>query len=162
MQQNRKEFSYLGIKRRFEVILNTDKVVLIDDYVHHPEEISVAIAAARRHFPKNYLVTVFQPHLFSRTRDFAQGFSQALTQSDEVLLTHIYPAREQPIEGVSCEIIYDQIERPIQKRVVSLNQLSEALLSSLNPPTTILVLGAGDISQIIPDLKSKLLSQFDN
>lgn len=148
---------FAGISRRFDLIIHTPDLVLIDDYAHHPSEIRAAIDSARLHFPQNMLIVAFQPHLFSRTRDFATDFAHSLNSCDKLFITHIYPAREQPIEGISCEIIYEKVDNTIEKYIVSLDQLSEVLFSSIVPKTSILILGAGDISTVIPELKDRIL-----
>ena len=103
-----------GVKRRFEVYLNTPKVVYIDDYAHHPEELSAAIRSIRGMFPERHLTVAFQPHLYTRTRDFAEEFSEALSMADRVLLLPIYPAREEPIEGVESQMLMAGIGVPCE------------------------------------------------
>ena len=102
--------SFTGIKRRFEIVAKKDKAVLIDDYAHHPSELKAAIAAVRELYPNKHLTAVFQPHLFSRTKDFVDGFAEELSKVDELILTEIYPARELPIEGVTSKIIFDKVK----------------------------------------------------
>jgi UDP-N-acetylmuramate--alanine ligase len=103
---------FKGIGRRFEYVLKTEKVVYIDDYAHHPAELAALIRSAKHLFPSRRCVVCFQPHLFSRTRDFADGFAQSLDMADEVILLDIYPARELPIEGVTSEMIADRMSQP--------------------------------------------------
>lgn len=103
-----------GVKRRFEVYLNTPEVVYIDDYAHHPEELSAAIRSIRGMFPERHLTVAFQPHLYTRTRDFAEEFSEALSMADRVLLLPIYPAREEPIEGVESQMLMAGIGVPCE------------------------------------------------
>jgi len=142
--------SFAGIKRRFELIAEKDEAVLIDDYAHHPEELRVAIAAARELYPNKYLTGIFQPHLFTRTRDFVDGFAEVLSQLDELILTGIYPARELPIEGVSSRIILDKVT--IDKKY--LIHKDELITELKNKRKEIwLVLGAGDIDKKVKEIK---------
>jgi len=150
--------SYKGIKRRFDVVLHTDPITLIDDYAHHPREIEVTIQAARRLFPHRQLVAVFQPHLFTRTRDFQQQFADALSQADAVILTHIYPAREKPLPNVTCETIYDAIRNTVPKYVLNLNHITNALQTIIQPPAVVLIMGAGDIDSIVLPTQAALAS----
>jgi UDP-N-acetylmuramate--alanine ligase len=152
--------SYRGVKRRFELLLHSPKLSLVDDYAHHPTEIEAAIAAARRHFPGRRLVVAFQPHLYSRTRDFAEGFGQALSQADVLLLIHIYPAREAPLEGIGRKTIAKHVDGP-QLHLISLNELPEALFGTLTDtpnalPAVVLTLGAGDIDTQLQALTATL------
>src|SRR5690606_8548415 len=101
--------SFRGVKRRFEYIVKTAGHIYIDDYAHHPEELRACLAAVKTLYPEKKLTTIFQPHLFTRTRDFATGFAEVLGLTDELIMLDIYPAREQPIEGVSSELILDQV-----------------------------------------------------
>ena len=110
--------SYNGVKRRFSYQIKTDELVYIDDYAHHPEEINAVHQAVREMYPDKRILAVFQPHLFSRTRDFIDGFAKSLSQFDEVLLLDIYPARELPIEGVTSAWLLDKIENE-HKQLVS-------------------------------------------
>jgi UDP-N-acetylmuramate--alanine ligase len=150
--------SYKGIKRRFDVVLHSDTISLVDDYAHHPREIEVTIQAARRLFPHRQLVAVFQPHLFTRTRDFQQEFADALSQADAVILTHIYPAREKPLPNVTCETIYDAIRNTVPKYVLNLNHITNALQTIIQPPAVVLIMGAGDIDSIVLPTKEALAS----
>lgn len=147
--------AFKGIKRRFEMIYRDDKCVYIDDYAHHPTELRSAIAAVKELLPGRKVTGVFQPHLYSRTRDFADGFAAALDQLDEVILLDIYPARERPIEGVSSAIIFDRMTNP--KKV--LIRKDEALAELANRDLDVLItLGAGDIDTLVEPIK-KLLTQ---
>ena len=150
--------TFKGIKRRFEIIYqNTEKqITYIDDYAHHPTELNAAIAAARMLYPKRRLIGVFQPHLFSRTRDFQQGFADALDKLDDVLLMDIYPARELPIEGVTAEILLENMKNPrknIAPKAEMMNILRGLLENSDEKNITILTLGAGDIDTFVPQIK---------
>jgi len=145
--------SFGGIQRRFEYIFRGEDQVFIDDYAHHPEELRVLLESTRALFPEKTLTVVFQPHLFSRTRDSRDGFAESLSLADEIILLPIYPAREEPIEGVSSEII---LERMSGKKVVVLDR--EELLEEIEKrqPELLLTVGAGDISELIPEIKTRL------
>ena len=104
--------SYRGVRRRLDVHVNTPSLTYIDDYAHHPRELSAAISSIRGMFPERKLTAIFQPHLFSRTMDFADEFAQALSKVDKLILLDIYPAREEPIPGVTSELIFNKVEGP--------------------------------------------------
>ena len=112
--------TFKGIKRRFEFIYRDEKHVLINDYAHHPTELKAAIGAAKELFPNRKITGIFQPHLYSRTRDFQDDFAKALDGLDEILLTEIYPAREEPIPGVSSEIIFEKMQNSNKELVLKL------------------------------------------
>jgi UDP-N-acetylmuramate--alanine ligase len=135
---------YRGVKRRFEILMHTPTLTYIDDYAHHPTELEAAIGAARQLFPGRRLIVVFQPHLFTRTRDFAPGFARALSLADEVLLLHIYPARELSIPHVSAEMVFQQITNT-EKHLLTLNEFPAVLAGRVRGPSVVLTLGAGDI-----------------
>jgi len=142
--------SFKGIKRRYERILENEKITIIDDYAHHPTEIKAAIEATRLMYPDDKLTLVFQPHLFSRTNDFYEAFAEELSKADDVTLVEIYPAREEPMEGVSSEMICDLISIADKKCVTKkelVNHLKEKDI------TLLLILGAGDIDKEIPKIK---------
>lgn len=138
--------NFKGVKRRFETIYRDDERVYIDDYAHHPSELRAAIAAARMLYPDRHLTGIFQPHLYSRTQDFAEGFAEALSALDEIILLEIYPAREAPIPGVSSSLIFDQIENPA-KQLVTKSELMSVLADK--KPDVLLTLGAGDIDTFV-------------
>ena len=150
--------SYKGVKRRFEYIIppTTDSnIVLIDDYAHHPTELNALLSSVRSLFPTRKIVLLFQPHLYSRTRDFATQFSASLSKANEVVLLPIYPAREVEIEGVNSEMLLTLITSSI-KVVVQKNELLNYLQSQIIPsklPTVIVVAGAGDIDTLIQPIK---------
>ena len=133
------EFS--GVKRRFEFYVNTPKAVYMDDYAHHPRELSAAITSVKRMFPARKLMAVFQPHLYTRTRDLYEEFAQALSLADEVVLLPIYPARELPIEGVCSEIIADRVTVPCT--IVEREQLAQWLAE--RQTDIVVTFGAGNI-----------------
>ena len=132
-----------GVKRRFECYINTPEVVYIDDYAHHPEELSAAIRSIRGMFPGRHLTVAFQPHLYTRTRDFASEFSEALSMADKVLLLPIYPARELPIEGVTSEMLLEKITAPVE--IVEKSALAERI-GELDVEVVV-TFGAGDIDR---------------
>jgi len=143
---------FKGVKRRFEYIIKNDSQIYIDDYAHHPEELRAIISSVKNMFPSHEIVVAFQPHLFSRTRDFVDGFAESLSLANEVFLLDIYPARELPIEGITSKIIFDKMT--CKKHLVSRNELLEALKN--NQPKVFLTLGAGDIDLLINPLKEIL------
>lgn len=135
-----------GVKRRFEVIYRDEKTAFFDDYAHHPTELNAAIGAARELFPKAKITGAFQPHLFSRTRDFADDFAAALDKLDEIYLLDIYPARELPIPGVSSELLA-KLMKNTNVHLISKAALLPALQK--NQPEVLLTLGAGDIDTLV-------------
>ena len=145
--------SFKGVKRRFEYIIKTANQVYIDDYAHHPEELKAAIRSVKRLYPNKKLTTIFQPHLFTRTRDFADGFAEALDMTDELILLDIYPARELPIEGVNSEMI---LERMQLKNKRKLGKQEAIELVKNEKPELLLTVGAGDIDQLVQPLKQVL------
>jgi UDP-N-acetylmuramate--alanine ligase len=145
-------WTYRGVRRRWEVLVEKSDLVVVLDYAHHPEEIRAAIATARALFPKWQVEVVFQPHLYSRTQQLAAQFAQALSAADRLYLTHIYPAREEPISGVTCEIITPYLRQELPRSILNLNQVLDAVAAANTAPRILLVLGAGDIDQLAPDL----------
>jgi UDP-N-acetylmuramate--alanine ligase len=143
--------SFKGVKRRFEIHVNEGNHVFIDDYAHHPEEIKACLSSVRAMFPTKKVTVIFQPHLFTRTRDFAQGFSQSLSLADSVILLDIYPARELPIEGVTSAMLLDGIKTG-HKEIMA----KEDLISYLDQvsPEVLVTLGAGDIDRLVPVIAS--------
>ncbi len=145
--------SFLGVKRRFEYILKDQKHIYIDDYAHHPEELRACIQAVKTLYPGKKLTTIFQPHLFTRTRDFAAGFSEVLSMTDELIMLDIYPARELPIEGVSSAMILDKVSIEA-KQILSKEQTLDYIRAQ--KPELLLTVGAGDIDTLIIPLKEIL------
>jgi UDP-N-acetylmuramate--alanine ligase len=145
--------SFKGVKRRFEFIYRDSNVTYIDDYAHHPEELKAAIRAARDLYPGQHLTGVFQPHLFTRTRDFVEGFAEALDGLDEAILLDIYPAREEPIPGVTSAIIFDLMKNP-NKTMIRKSELINYL--SGRDIKVLLTLGAGDIDKEVASIKTLL------
>lgn len=145
--------SFKGIKRRFEFMIDTAAQVYIDDYAHHPEELKAAIQAAKTLYPDRKITGVFQPHLFSRTKDFAVEFAAALDLLDATILLDIYPARELPIEGVSSAIIFDEMKAS-DKVLIGKGALLEEL--GTRNLEVLMTLGAGDIGALVPDIAKML------
>lgn len=145
--------TYTGVKRRFDYQLKTKDLVYLDDYAHHPEELRACITSVRELYPEKKITGVFQPHLYSRTRDFVDGFGESLSLLDELILLDIYPARELPIPGVTSQIIYDRVtiqHKSICTKANLLNLLKEKKLEVL------LTLGAGDIDTFVQPIKKHL------
>lgn len=145
--------SYKGVKRRFEYHVNKPNIVYIDDYAHHPEELKFAIQSAKELYPNKKITVVFQPHLFTRTRDFLDGFAESLSLADQLFLLDIYPARELPIEGVSSQVLLNKINVE-DKKLVQKNELI-AMIENANLEV-LLTLGAGDIDVFVQPIKELL------
>jgi UDP-N-acetylmuramate--alanine ligase len=128
-------------------------MVYIDDYAHHPTEINAIVGSVKQMYPGRKLLVVFQPHLYSRTRDFAEGFAQSLSQADDLILLDIYPARELPIPGVSSEILLQNATAK-SKMLCSKNELCEVIAQK--QPALVLTLGAGDIDQLVQPIAETL------
>ena len=142
--------SFKGIDRRFDFKLKTDKVVYLSDYAHHPEEIKQSILSMRALYADKKLTGIFQPHLYTRTRDFYQEFAQSLSLLDEVILTDIYPARELPIEGVSSQLIYDHLRTDMEKALCKKEEVLGILADK--DIEVLITLGAGDIENYAPQI----------
>ena len=152
--------SFLGVYRRFNIHVNTPNVAYVDDYAHHPMELKACIESVRRLYPERYVIGVFQPHLFSRTKDFVDGFATVLSELDEAVLLPIYPAREKPIEGVTSEWLMEKIQA---KRALVLpnilpKYLRERVKSCLaqNKDCVVITMGAGDIDRQVQDITKAL------
>ena len=139
-----------GVRRRFEYALKTTEHVLIDDYAHHPDELKALLSGVRSIFPDRKLTLVFQPHLFSRTKDQAAGFSATLDLADEVILLPIYPARELPMEGVTSEMLLKDMQLA-NKQVLSKTELLDWVKA--NKPSLLVMAGAGDIDTLVNPAK---------
>jgi UDP-N-acetylmuramate--alanine ligase len=146
---------FQGVRRRMDIRFVSDAVVYIDDYAHHPEEISAVLTSVRSIFPNHHLRIAFQPHLFSRTRDFQQGFAQSLELADEVLLLDIYPARELPMPGISMRSIADHMHT-VQPIFSDLDTLAADLLNALPKPSVVMTLGAGNIDTTVYSIVKRL------
>ena len=149
--------SFKGIKRRFSYQIKTESKVYIDDYAHHPTEINAVNQAVRELYPGQKVLAIFQPHLFSRTRDFADDFAKSLSVFDEVILLDIYPAREQPMECVNSQWLMDKMTNVNRKLVVK-NDLIPSILAS--DATIIVTIGAGDIGELVPLIKKAINETF--
>jgi len=145
--------SFKGVKRRFEYVVNQKDCIFIDDYAHHPTELDAIIGATKQLYPNQKITGIFQPHLYSRTRDFMDEFAHSLSALDEVILMDIYPARELPIEGVTSEVLLDKIatSKSLLTRDEILNKVSNV------KPNLLLTLGAGDIDTLVQPLKNQLI-----
>ena len=142
---------FKGVQRRFNIHVNTPRVAYIDDYAHHPDEIATAIDSIRKLFPERRLIGVFQPHLYTRTRDFAKDFARVLGTLDELVLLPIYPAREEPIPGVTSEMLGGQV---VEKK--DLVPVLKDKVQRAKEPLVILTVGAGDIDRLVPDITKAL------
>jgi UDP-N-acetylmuramate--alanine ligase len=145
--------SFKGIRRRFSFQIQTDELVYIDDYAHHPTEINAVHQAVRELYPGKKVLAVFQPHLFSRTQDFGAEFAKSLSQFDRVILLDIYPARELPIDGITSQWVLDQIANPYKSMVSKADLVSE--LCAAEEPI-IVTIGAGDIGEMVKEIKTGL------
>lgn len=145
--------SFSGVQRRFDIRLQKKDCIFIDDYAHHPEELKATIKAVKMLYPDLKLTVVFQPHLYSRTRDFATGFAEALSLADEVFLLDIYPAREMPIPGITSKIIFDQVQAE-EKHLFGKAEFLARLRSY--KPQLLLSMGAGDIGLMVNDMEQIL------
>lgn len=147
--------SFSGVKRRFDYHVKTKELVYVDDYAHHPEELKAAIGAAKALYPKKKITGIFQPHLFTRTRDFADGFAESLDMLDECLLLDIYPAREKPIEGITSTMLLGKM-RSTNKRLLQKNEVIDYLKT--HDTEVLMTLGAGDIDTLVEPIE-KLLKE---
>jgi len=142
--------TYRGVKRRFEYILDTEEIVFIDDYAHHPAEVQAFLSSVKALYPDRELTVIFQPHLFSRTRDFAEGFAESLSLADNLILLDIYPARELPIDGVTSDLILQRVTS--KSKQISTKEGLPGVLREIKPSLLVTV-GAGDIDQQLSALK---------
>jgi UDP-N-acetylmuramate--alanine ligase len=148
---------YTGVKRRFEYVFRSPTATLIDDYAHHPKEIEAFLKSVRILAGKRKITIIFQPHLFSRTNDFMQGFADALDKADEIILLPIYPAREKPIKGVTSGSILELMENKNKVLVEKEELLGELSQRNLDVVCTV---GAGDIDREVPKIASMMRSRF--
>jgi len=148
--------SFRGVKRRFEIHSSTSGAIYIDDYAHHPEEIKACLSSVRAMYPTQRMTVIFQPHLFTRTRDFAEGFSESLSLADEVVLLDIYPARELPIPGVTSEMLMAGI-KAAKKTLLPKDQVMNYLTES--QPEVLVTMGAGDIDRLVPGIAAWMNSR---
>lgn len=145
--------SFKGVKRRFDYRIKSKSIVYIDDYAHHPEELRAAITAAKQLYPDKKVTGIFQPHLFTRTRDFADGFAESLDLLDVCVLLEIYPAREKAIEGINSQMLLDKMKSK-EKFLVKKENVLEFLKT--HPPQVVMTLGAGDIDSLIEPIEKML------
>jgi len=147
---------FRGVKRRFDIRINVPGLAYIDDYAHHPEEIRAFIVSVKEYFRGRKITAIFQPHLFTRTRDHAEGFAQILDQLDEVILLPVYPAREKPIQGVSSEMIFNRMKLE-NKRLLNMNDIP----GKLDPDRidVLVTIGAGDIDTLVDPIEKKLAKE---
>ena len=148
--------TYGGVDRRFDFKIKTDKLVFLSDYAHHPKEIYQSAKSIRELYKDKHITAIFQPHLYTRTRDFYKDFAEALSQLDEVILTEIYPARELPIEGVTSQLIYDNLKEGVKKQLIQKTEVLD-LIKNHNFEVLI-VLGAGDLDNQVPEI-TKILKE---
>ena len=148
--------SFRGVERRFDFWIKSDRVVLLDDYAHHPDEVRASLQSVRELYPDKHITVIFYPHLYSRTRDFAPQFAEALSLADRVILLPIYPAREAPIEGVSSKIIQDALTCPESEICPK-----ERLLEKIHDGSfeVLMTMGAGDVDRFLPSIKKILLDK---
>ena len=151
--------TYGGVDRRFDFKIKTDRIVFLSDYAHHPKEIYQSARSIRELYKNRHITAIFQPHLYTRTRDFYKDFAEALSQLDEVILTEIYPAREQPIEGVTSQLIYDNLREGIQKEMIRKDEVLDYVKN--HDFDVLIVLGAGDLDNQVPQI-TKLLNNKIN
>ena len=142
--------TYGGVDRRFDFKIKTEHLVFLSDYAHHPKEIYQSARSIRELYKDKHITAIFQPHLYSRTRDFYKDFAEALSQLDEVVLTEIYPAREQPIEGVTSQLIYDNLEKGVKKEMIKKSDVLSYIKS--HNFEVLIVLGAGDLDNMVPEI----------
>ncbi len=144
--------TFSGVERRFDIKINDSRHVLLSDYAHHPAEICQSIKSVRQMFPGRRITVIFQPHLYSRTRDFYMEFAEALSLSDEVVVCEIYPAREQPIEGVTSRLIYDDIKPGVEKSMIRSDEVPE--MAGMRDFDVLMVLGAGNLDNYVPRIET--------
>ena len=148
--------TYGGVDRRFDFKIKTDRLVFLSDYAHHPKEIYQSAKSIRELYKDKHITAIFQPHLYTRTRDFYMDFADALSQLDEVILTEIYPARELPIEGVTSQLIYDNLKEGVKKEMIQKDQVLDYVKT--HDFEVLIVLGAGDLDNYVPQI-TKLLNR---
>ncbi len=146
---------YRGVKRRFEYIIRTEDRIYIDDYAHHPTEITALLKSVRSLYPSKLITVIFQPHLYSRTRDFQDGFAKSLELADDIILMEIYPAREEPIPGITSEVILGKINNS-NKMICERERLLEVIAQK--DPEVLLTVGAGDIDREVEKIKDYYLN----
>ena len=150
--------TYGGVDRRFDFKIKSERLVFLSDYAHHPKEIYQSAKSIRELYKDKHITAIFQPHLYTRTRDFYKDFAEALSQLDEVVLTEIYPARELPIEGVSSQLIYDNLKEGVKKEMIQKEQVLDYVKT--HKFEVLVILGAGDLDNLVPQLTKILKSKI--
>ena len=148
--------TYGGVDRRFDFKIKSNRLVFLSDYAHHPKEIYQSAKSIRELYKDKHITAIFQPHLYTRTRDFYKDFAEALSQLDEVILTEIYPARELPIEGVTSQLIYDNLKEGVKKELIQKDQVLDYIKA--HKFEVLVVLGAGDLDNLVPQITKILKS----
>ena len=146
--------TYGGVDRRFDFKIKTENLVFLSDYAHHPKEIYQSARSIRELYQNKHITAIFQPHLYTRTRDFYKDFAEALSLLDEVVLTEIYPAREQPIEGVTSQLIYDNLKKGVKKEMIKKSDVLDYVKN--HNFDVLIVLGAGDLDNLVPEITKVL------
>ena len=149
--------TYGGVDRRFDFKIKNDRHVFLSDYAHHPKEIYQSARSIRELYKDRKITAIFQPHLYTRTRDFYKDFAEALSLLDEVILTEIYPARELPIEGVTSQLIYENLRPGIEKQIIRKDDVLSFVKS--RDFDVLIVLGAGDLDNMVPEITRILNSK---
>ena len=142
--------TYKGVDRRFDFKIKTPQIVLLSDYAHHPKEIYQSAKSIRELYRDRHITAIFQPHLYTRTRDFYQEFADSLSLLDEVVLCDIYPAREQPIPGVTSQLIYDRLQPGVEKTMIRKEDVLDYVRN--HSFDVLVVLGAGDLDNMVPEM----------
>jgi UDP-N-acetylmuramate--alanine ligase len=150
--------TYGGVDRRFDFKIKTDRLVFLSDYAHHPKEILQSAKSIRELYKDKHITAIFQPHLYTRTRDFYIDFADALSLLDEVVLTEIYPAREEPIPGVTSALIYDKLKEGVRKEMIRKDQVLDFVKE--RHFEVLVVLGAGDLDNLVPQITKLLKSKI--
>jgi len=150
--------TYHGVDRRFDFKIKNGRIVLLSDYAHHPKEIYQSARSIRELYRDRRITAIFQPHLYTRTRDFYKDFADALSQLDEVVLTEIYPARELPIPGVSSQLIYDNLKKGVDRKIIRKDEVVQFVGS--NDFDVLVILGAGDLYNMMPDIEKLLRAKY--
>ena len=150
--------TYGGVDRRFDFKIKTDRLVFLSDYAHHPKEILQSAKSIRELYKDKHITAIFQPHLYTRTRDFYGDFADALSLLDEVVLTEIYPAREEPIPGVTSGLIYDKLKENVKKKMIRKDEVLDFVKN--HDFEVLVVLGAGDLDNMVPQITKLLNSKI--
>jgi UDP-N-acetylmuramate--alanine ligase len=150
--------TYGGVDRRFDFKIKSDRLVFLSDYAHHPKEIYQSAKSIRELYKNRRITAIFQPHLYTRTRDFYRDFAEALSLLDEVILTEIYPDRELPIEGVTSQLIYDNLKPGVDKQLINKADVLDLVKS--RDFDVLIVLGAGDLDNMVPQMTSLIQAKM--